>query len=259
VILPKRMLLVGGLVLAASSLAGCKTEKPPKSPDKDKSLDAKNGDELQEEGEEGEEEETGTDTSVTDSSPLALEVSSSEALKVKVGTPVSITFTLKNATGKDVAVGMISSPSGATVEVSGSTVVYKWQTPTGGTYPLKFLLRDLGKCEDAEGSASKCSVSSSDVGLTAKSYDVTSEEFSLDVETDDNLGLPGTGNGGLGGGGNAQLIQQIIALLGGGGGGGIQTLLQGLSNGQLQNLLGQLQNGGGGGGIAQLIGLLGNL
>jgi hypothetical protein len=258
VILLKQVILTGSLVFAVTAVSGCKSESAPKAPKKDQSLDSTD-DQLNTEddpapgGLEGEDEGVPPSETVT-SDPLSLEVSSEAALKVKVGTPVSITFNLKGADGKEVLVGLMSSPSGATVETSGTTVTYKWLTPTGGTYPVQFLLRDKAKCEEAESSASSCTISASDTSLTAKSYDVASDSFSLEVETDDNLGLPGTG---AGLGGNDQLIQQITALLGGGNAGGIQDLLQGLGGGQLQGILGQLQNGGGGGGIGQLIGLLG--
>ncbi len=255
----KHFFLIGSLVFAAAGISACKTESAPKAPTKKNSLDARNEEGLDEgtaeAGEEGEETPEGTPF-VESTEPLSLEISDASDLKAKLGAPLSITFNIKGAGSKDVQVGMMSSPSGTTVEVSGSTVTFKWQTPTGGTYPLKFLLRDQTKCED-KASASACKISNSETGLTAKSYDVASKEFSLEVETDDSLGLPGTG---AGSGGNDQLIQQITALLGGGGGGagGVQDLLKGLSGGQLQTLLGQLKNGGGGGGIGQLIGLLGN-
>ncbi len=259
-ILLKHFFLTGSLVFAVATISACKSESAPKAPTKKNSLDAKNEEGLdegaKEAGEEKEETPEGT-PSVESTEPLSLEISDASALKAKLGAPLSITFNIKGAGSKDVLVGMMAAPSGTTVEVSGSTVTFKWQTPTGGTYPLKFLLRDKAKCKD-EASASACSISSSDTGLTAKSYDVASEEFTLEVATDDSLGLPGTGAG-TGAGGNDQLIQQITALLGGGGGaGGIQDLLKGLSGGQLQTLLGQLKTGGGGGGIGQLIGLLGN-
>lgn len=260
-VLLKHFFLTCSLVFAVATVSGCKAEKAPKAPEKKDSLDAKDKTDLSEPGETESEDPNDTPSFEQPEStePLSLEVSDSAALKVKVGTPASVTFNIKGAGSKDVLVGLMSAPSGATVETSGSTVTFKWATPTGGTYPLKFLLRDKEKCEE-EASASKCKITGSETNLTAKSYDVASQEFSLEVGTDDNLGLPGNNNGGGGlGGGNDQLIQQIVALLGGGGGAGIQDLLKTLSNGQLQNLLGQLKNGGGGGGFGQLISLIGNL
>lgn len=252
----KRIVLSGSLVLAVAAVSGCKSESAPKAPEKKDSLDAKEKKDLDDPSGDGEEEqqEQQETPSTESATPLTLEVSDQAALTAKAGAPVSITFNIKGAGSKEILVGMMSSPSGATVEVSGTTVTYKWQAPTGGTYPLKFLLRDKAKCE-AAASPSACVINNSDTALTAKAYDTASQEFSLTVNTDDSLTLPGTG----GGGSNDQLIQQIVALLGGGGGGGISSLLNGLSNGQLQTLLGQLKTGGGGGGITQLIGLLGNL
>lgn len=251
----KSIIFLSSLLVTLFAASACKSESAPKAPKKDGAV---NGDDVL--AKDPNDDAPPADGAVV-SDPLSLDVSNVAALSVKVGTPVSVTFNLTGADGREIFVGMMSSPSGATVSTSGSTVTYSWLTPTGGTYPLKFLLRDRAACEAAETDATACSITSSDTALVAKSYDVASQEFSLVVSTDDSLALPGTaaGNaaGANAGGGNGQMIQQIVGLLGGGG--NLAGLLQGLGGGQLQQILSQLQSGGGGGGITQLIGLLGNL
>lgn len=261
----KDLLLTFGLAVSLTTLISCKAEKAPKAPaKKDSSLDQEEQEGLEGGDDDGEfvpeDTSTDTDTETETVAPLSIEVSDANALKAKIGAPVSVAFDLKGAEGKAVAVGLMELPEGATLEKSGDKVTFKWASPLGGSHAIKFLLRDKDKCEEAGGD---CDIATSDFGkLTAKQYDVQSETFTLEVETEDNLPQPGQ-NGGLGGlgglgGNNDQLIQQIIQLLGGNGP-GIQGLLQGLSGGQLNQILNQLQIGGGGGGIGQLIGLIGNL
>src|SRR5690606_2342170 len=96
---------------------------------------------------------------------------------------VSIEFEISGDQGHAVSVALIDAPSGATLSgANSSSPTFRWSSPRKGTHSFKFLLRDMDACKEAEGSLSKCELSSSVSGKEG-SYDVLSSRYSLEIGT----------------------------------------------------------------------------
>lgn len=234
-------LIVGLGVLPA---VGCKNEKAPKTPAPAQAARDKVTDN-------GDDKDLGDEDDVVDdgepASDLAIAPESAATLVVAANVPVNVKFNLSGDSGKDVIVGMSEAPAGAAIVKNGSVVTFSWVGATTGSHVLRFILRDRALCEAAESDPSDCDIATADMGkVGAKSYDVSSAAFTLQVGT-------GTGTGTGTGAGSGALIQQIVQLLGGGG--NLQDVLAGMSNGQLQQVLDLAKGGLNIGAITALLGL----
>jgi hypothetical protein len=262
--------LMSILLLALSvSFVGCKDSsgnvKKPSA--KQKKVDDKNPNGYSDNKQQGDLDANGVAGSGIKLTPSNFQGTEMEAIK---GSPVEMRFKLEGGNADDYDVGINKGPTGATVNKTGSDVVFKWASAVG-VEQITFVIRNMNKCREKEnGNSAACEISKGfGTSVTVnRDYDTVSSQFVIKIKdsgiTNGNGFGAGAGAGaGGGGGGNDQLIQQIVGLLGGGGGGGggggITDLLSGLGGGQLQQILGQLQGGGGGGGITQLLGILGNI
>lgn len=247
--------LLSFAVMITSGLAGCASKPEP----------SKTGPKKGAESTPPAAPPTETSTATT----IGIERTEESALSFATGRPIALSFRLTNAEGKDVIVGLMTTPKGPTLtHADGTTdVTFNWATPAVGTHKVRFVLRDKARCEAAEADATRCAISTADFGVIGANdkYDAVSSEYELTVTqgtipptaggTVDPAGNSAGGAtggllgalGGLGGlsGGNADLIAKIKDLLGGGalGGGKLEGMLSGLGGGQLQSLLGMVQGG----------------
>ncbi len=246
------------LVLTVT-LAACSSAPPPKQQSPKKGATAGSG--------------TGSDALGSGSpeavleAPIGLARADATALQFTSDRPVSLGFKLTNASGKEVIVGLLTTPKGPTLkhDLATDSVTFAWTAPVVGTQKIRFILRDKAKCVAAESDAARCEIKPEDFGVLGANdkYDVVSDEYALEVTqglaSTAATGATGTGTGALSGlsglaGGNGAMISQITGLLGGGG--NLTSMLSGLGGGQLQQVLALVKGGGSGADVSTLIHLL---
>lgn len=203
---------------------------------------------------------------------IGLERADQTLLQFTAGAPINLAFRLTNATGKDVIVGLLTTPVGPTLTHNAGSidVQFYWASPAVGSQKIRFILRDRAKCVAAETDATRCEIRPADFGVIGANsvYDTLSDEYSLEVAQGNGLGnglgsiLGNGGLSGLGAGNNSALISQITSLLQANGGAGaantnnLNSLLSGLGNGQLQQILNSVKSGGSGANISSLLQML---